>query len=68
MAPVVFLLANRVFSPQYLVTTVASWPFAAALVARDALDALLLVLLAWGATLANVLVYPIRPARGFGPC
>jgi hypothetical protein len=58
MAPVAFLLTNRVFSPQYLVTIMAAWAVAGALLARGAREHALLVLPMLGATLANVLVYP----------
>jgi hypothetical protein len=58
MAPVAFLLTNRVFSPQYLVTLVAMWAVAGALLAGSSRAQLRLALLVFGATLANVLVYP----------
>lgn len=58
MAPVVFLFSNRVFSPQYLVTALAAWAVAGALIAERAREQLVLGLLGFGATLANVLVYP----------
>lgn len=58
MAPVVFLLSNRVFSPQYLVTMTAAWAVAGSLVARSSRDQLRLGALMLAATLANVLVYP----------
>jgi hypothetical protein len=58
MAPVAFLLTNRVFSPQYLVLLVAAWAVAAALVVGGPREQALLALPIVGATLANVLVYP----------
>jgi hypothetical protein len=58
MAPVVFLLANRVFSPQYLVLILAAWAIAGALVLERRRDQLVLGLLAMAATTANAFVYP----------
>jgi Glycosyltransferase family 87 len=58
LAPVAFLLANRVFSPQYLVTILAAWAVAASLLARSRREQVALALPMLGATLANVLVYP----------
>jgi hypothetical protein len=58
MAPVAFLLTNRIFSPQYLVTIFAAWAVAGALLVRSKHDQAALALPMLGATLANVLVYP----------
>ncbi len=58
MAPVIFLLSNRIFSPQYLVTMVGAWALAGSLLAGTRHDQLRLCLLIFAATLANVLVYP----------
>ena len=58
MAPVAFLLANRIFSPQYLVTIFAAWAVAGALLVRSKYEQAALALPMLGATLANVLVYP----------
>jgi hypothetical protein len=58
MAPVAFLLTNRVFSPQYLVTILAAWAVAGALLARGRREQVALALPMAAATLANVLVYP----------
>ena len=58
MAPVVFLLTNRVFSPQYLVLLLAAWAVAAALLVGGRREQALLAVPIVGATLANVLVYP----------
>ena len=58
LAPVVFLLANWIFSPQYLVTIVAASAVAAALVLRSRRELLLFAVPLLGATLANQLVYP----------
>lgn len=59
LAPVAFLLATRTFSPQYLVTILAAWCVAGALLAATRARQLLLALPMLGATLANVLVYPV---------
>jgi hypothetical protein len=66
VAPVAFLLTNRVFSPQYLVTFVAAWAAAASLLARNARDQLLLAFLLFGASLANYLVYPTHVVERIG--
>ena len=58
LAPVVFLLTNRAFSPQYLVPVLAAWAVAGALVVRGRREQAALALPMLGATLANVLVYP----------
>jgi hypothetical protein len=60
MVPVVFLLFNRVFSPQFLVPLAAAWAVAGSLLARSRRDQLVLGILIGGATLANTLVYPAR--------
>lgn len=62
MVPVVFLLFNRIFSPQFLVPLAAAWAVAGSLLARNRRDQLLLGILICGATLANTLVYPTRPS------
>jgi uncharacterized membrane protein len=58
MAPVFFLLLNRVFSPQYLVLMVAAWAIAGALLLESRRDQLLLGAGVMLATTANALVYP----------
>jgi len=58
MGPVVFLLLNRVFSPQYLVLMVVAWAIAGALVLRGRLEQLALGVAIMTATTANTLVYP----------
>jgi len=58
MAPAAFLLTNRIFSPQYLVTIFAAWAVAGALLVRSRREQAALALPMFGATLANVLVYP----------
>ena len=59
LAPVAFLLTTRTFSPQYLVTILAAWCVAGALLAATRTRQLLLALPMLGATLANLLVYPV---------
>ena len=59
LVPALFLLLNKVFSAQYIVTIVAAWAVAAAV---GSVSRRTTALLAWGiaiATAANVLVYPI---------
>ena len=58
VAPAVFLILNRVFSPQYLVVILVSWAIAGALVLASRRDQLVLGLLAMAATTANAFVYP----------
>lgn len=57
-APVVFLLTNRVFSPQYLVLILTAWAIAGALVLESRREQLRLGVLAIVATTANAFVYP----------
>jgi Glycosyltransferase family 87 len=63
VAPAAFLLTNRVFSPQYLVTITAAWAVAGALLVRGRRAEARIGLLIFGATLANVLVYPTLAPR-----
>lgn len=58
LAPGVFLLANRIFSPQFLVPILVAWAVAAALVVRTERQALAVGLAAVAATGANAFVYP----------
>jgi Glycosyltransferase family 87 len=58
MAPVVFLLTNRIFSPQYLVPILAAWAIAGAVLLESPRRQLALGIAAMGATTANALVYP----------
>jgi Glycosyltransferase family 87 len=58
MAPVLFLLLNRVFSPQYLVLMVVAWAIAGALLVERRVDQLVLGVAIMAATTANALVYP----------
>jgi hypothetical protein len=63
MAPVVFLIFNRVFSPQFLVLLAGAWAVAGSLLAKSRRDQLLFGVLILGATLSNTLVYPTEPAQ-----
>jgi hypothetical protein len=58
LAPALFLLANRIFSPQFLVPILVAWAVAAALVVRTEREALVVGLAAVAATGANAFVYP----------
>ena len=58
LAPAAFLLANRVFSSQFLVLLVALWALAAALVVVSELEQLAVGVAMAGATFANALVHP----------
>jgi hypothetical protein len=65
LMPVVFLLPNRIFSPQFLVLLLAAWAVAGSLLARNRLDQLLFGSAALAATLANALVYPTQSQDWF---
>jgi hypothetical protein len=58
MAPVAFLLTNRIFSPQYLVPILAAWAIAGALVIESRRTQLVVGISAMVATTANAFVYP----------
>jgi hypothetical protein len=58
LAPAAFLLANRIFSPQFLVPVLAGWAVAAALLVRTEREALAVGGAALVATGANAFVYP----------
>jgi uncharacterized membrane protein len=58
MAPVLFLLLNRVFSPQYLVLMLVAWAVAGALLLDGRTEQLVLGVAVMAATTANALVYP----------
>jgi hypothetical protein len=58
LAPVVFLLLNRVFSPQYLVLMLVAWAIAGALLVESRQEQLAIGLAIIAATTANALVYP----------
>jgi Glycosyltransferase family 87 len=57
-APVLFLLLNRIFSPQYLVLMLAAWAIAGALLVESRREQLALGVAVMAATTANALVYP----------
>ncbi len=57
MAPVVFFLTNRIFSPQFFVLIVAAWAVAASLVIRTRWEALLVAALCATATVGNTVLY-----------
>jgi len=59
LGPIVFLLTNRVYSPQFFVLFVAAWAVSGSLLARSRTDELGFGFLIFGGTLANVLVYPV---------
>jgi hypothetical protein len=63
LAPAVFLLTNRVFSSQFLVTILVAWALAAALVVRTRREQLAVGALATAATCANALVHPYTVPR-----
>jgi hypothetical protein len=65
LMPVVFLLPNRIFSPQFLVPLLASWAVAGSLLSRGRLDQLAFCSAALAATLANALVYPTQSQAWF---
>jgi hypothetical protein len=62
LAPALFLLTNRVFSPQFMVVVAAALLFACALMARNRAEQLFVAMLVLGAAFANAFVYPY--ARG----
>jgi uncharacterized membrane protein len=63
LAPVVFLLTNRIFSSQFLVTILVAWALAAALVVRTRRQQLVVGAIATAATAANALVHPYTVPR-----
>jgi len=58
LAPCVFLLTNRIFSPQFFLPLFASWAVAAALVSRNTREQLAVGVVAATASVANAFVYP----------
>jgi Glycosyltransferase family 87 len=58
VTPAVFLLVNRVFSPQYLVLMLVAWAIAGVLLVESRREQLALGLAIMAATTANALVYP----------
>jgi hypothetical protein len=59
LAPAVFLLTNRIFSPQFLVVLAASWVVAASLLVSSRRGQLLAGAAVGAATSLNLLVFPI---------
>jgi uncharacterized membrane protein len=62
LAPTVFLLTNRVFSPQFLVLLLASWALAGAILCSTRTQQLAVAGMALAATLANTLLFPTMAA------
>jgi hypothetical protein len=58
LAPAVFLLTNRIFSPQFLVPLFVAWAIAGALLVSTRGEQLLLGLAMMAAAAANAFVYP----------
>jgi hypothetical protein len=58
LAPALFLLTNRIFSPQFAVVVLVGWAIAAALVVRNRREQLAAGIAAAIATAANAFVYP----------
>jgi Glycosyltransferase family 87 len=63
VAPVVFLLTNRIFSPQFVLVLFAAWAFAGALMTRTAREQLALGVAACVASVGNAFVYPFALPR-----
>jgi hypothetical protein len=58
VAPVAFLLTNRIFSPQFVIVLFAGWGIAAALLVRTRREQLLVGVALCSASFANAFVYP----------
>jgi CHASE2 domain-containing sensor protein len=58
LVPAVFILTNRIFSPQFVVVLAVAWLVAGALVCRTRREQLALATAVLAATSANALVYP----------
>jgi hypothetical protein len=58
VAPALFLLTNRIFSPQFLVPLFAAWAIAAALLVRTRREQLAVGIAMATASTANAFVYP----------
>jgi hypothetical protein len=58
LVPALFLLTNRIFSPQFAVVVLTAWAVAAALVVRDRREQIAAGVAAGIATAANAFVYP----------
>ena len=63
LAPVAFLLTNRIFSPQFVLVAFAAWALAAALVVRTRREQLWVGATMATAGLANEFVYPFALPR-----
>jgi Glycosyltransferase family 87 len=63
LAPVAFLLTNRVFSPQFLVLMFVAWGVAGALAVRSRRQQLAVALVGMAACMSNLLVYPAQIER-----
>jgi uncharacterized membrane protein len=62
LAPALFLLTNRVFSPQFVLVVAPAIVVACALTARDRNEQLIVGALVMGAAFANAFVYPYAGA------
>lgn len=58
LCPALFLVSNRVFSPQFILVLLAAWAIAASLGARSTREQLVLGVLAMAASFFNLFVYP----------
>ena len=63
LAPVAFLLTNRIFSPQFVLVAFAGWALAAALVVQTRREQLWVGVAMAAAALANEFVYPFALPR-----
>jgi hypothetical protein len=63
LAPVAFLLTNRIFSPQFVLVAFAAWALAAALVVQTRREQLGVGVAMAAAALANEFVYPFALPR-----
>jgi hypothetical protein len=61
LSPAIFLLTNRVFSPQFVLVLVVGWVLAGALVVSGRREQLTLAILIVSASFANLFVYPYDP-------
>lgn len=66
LVPVVFLLTNRIFSPQFFVLILAAWAVAASLVVRQRRELVLVGAICAAATVGNAILYPALGARPVG--
>lgn len=63
LAPAVFLLTNRIFSPQFILVLFVAWAFAAVLVLHSPREQLALGVAMCLASLGNAFVYPFALPR-----